>query len=205
MNVWLPCPCHVVAPAILNCAPVFAPRLLRCACGLIMQYWYQYCAADMLQASISCCSNAVKNIGFHSFCMSMYAWQLWCNFRKAYIHRLHVDFNFGWMALYNLPLRASVSSHQVQYNIPTFEALLRKNVYLFLAWCESLTMYGCTLWCSQIVYIHPCSLNTTTTFYFATECSDVTVFIRLRVCACHNTSVLYLTLTRVVLSVLLWM
>ena len=24
--------------AILNCAPVFAPRLLRCACGLVMQY-----------------------------------------------------------------------------------------------------------------------------------------------------------------------
>jgi len=24
--------------AILNCAPVFAPRLLRCACGLGMQY-----------------------------------------------------------------------------------------------------------------------------------------------------------------------
>ena len=23
--------------AILNCAPVFAPRLLRCACGLVMQ------------------------------------------------------------------------------------------------------------------------------------------------------------------------
>ena len=24
--------------AILNCAPVFGPRLLRCACGLVMQY-----------------------------------------------------------------------------------------------------------------------------------------------------------------------
>jgi len=24
--------------AILNCAPVFAPQLLRCACGLVMQY-----------------------------------------------------------------------------------------------------------------------------------------------------------------------
>jgi len=28
-------PCNL---AILNCAPVFAPRLLRCACGLVMQY-----------------------------------------------------------------------------------------------------------------------------------------------------------------------
>jgi len=37
-----------------------------------------------------------------------------------------------------------------------------------------------------------------------TECSDVAVFFRLRVCACHNTSVLYLALSRVGLSVLLW-
>jgi len=24
--------------AILNCAPVFSPQLLHCACGLVMQY-----------------------------------------------------------------------------------------------------------------------------------------------------------------------
>jgi len=40
--------------------------------------------------------------------------------------------NFCCRALYNLPWRVSVSSHQVQCSIPTFEALLRKNVYLFL-------------------------------------------------------------------------
>ena len=39
-------------------------------------------------------------------------------------------------ALYNLPWRASVSSHQVQCNIPTFEALLRKYKYLFLERCR---------------------------------------------------------------------
>ena len=33
-------------------------------------------------------------------------------------------FNFGCRALYNMPWRVSVSSRQVQYNIPTFEALL---------------------------------------------------------------------------------
>ena len=34
------------------------------------------------------------------------------------------------------PWRASVSSHQVQCNIPTFEALLRKYTYLFLERCR---------------------------------------------------------------------
>jgi len=43
---------------------------------------------------------------------------------------LRVAYNFGCRALYNLPWRASVSSHQVQYNIPTFEALLHKYKYL---------------------------------------------------------------------------
>jgi len=38
--------------------------------------------------------------------------------------------------LYNLPWEASVSSHQVQYNTPAFEALLRKNVHLFLEQCR---------------------------------------------------------------------
>jgi len=42
---------------------------------------------------------------------------------------LRVVCNFGCRALCNLPWRASVSSQQVQCNIPTFEALLRKYTY----------------------------------------------------------------------------
>ena len=59
-----------------------------------------------------------------------YASQLRCNFRKSCIQRLRVAYNFGCRALYNLTWRASVSNHQVQCNIPTFEALLRKYTYL---------------------------------------------------------------------------
>ena len=93
------------------------------------QPWYQYCAANKLRASFSRCSNAVKNVLFRSFCTTMYASQLWCNFRKSCMQRLRVAYKFGCRALYNLPWRASVSSHQVQCNIPTFEALLRKDKY----------------------------------------------------------------------------
>ena len=51
----------------------------------------------------------------------------------------------------------------------------------------------------KFVYIRPYSLNTTTAFYFATECSDVTVFIWGRV---HTTVLSYVTwpLTRVGLT-----
>jgi len=48
------------------------------------------------------------------------------------MQRLRVAYNFGCRALYNLPWRACVSSHQVQCNSPTFEAWLRKYTYLFL-------------------------------------------------------------------------
>ena len=99
------------------------------------QLRYQYCAANKLRAS-SHCSNGVKNVLFRSFFTPMYASQLWCNFRKSCMQRLRVADNFGCRALYNLPWRASVSSHQVQYDIPTFEALLRKYKYLFLERCR---------------------------------------------------------------------
>ena len=40
------------------------------------------------------------------------------------------------LCLWHSPWRASVSSHQVQCKIPTFEALLRKYKYLFLERCR---------------------------------------------------------------------
>ena len=108
------------------------------------QLRYQYCAANKLRASFSPCSNTVKNVHFRSFCTPMYASQSWCNFRKSCMQTLRVAYNFGCRALYNLPWRASVSSHQVQCNIPTFEALLRKCTY-FSKDAENLITYGYVL------------------------------------------------------------
>ena len=114
---------------------------------------YQYCAANKLRASFSCCSNAVENVLFRSFSTPMYASQLWCNFRKSCMQRLRVAYNFGCRPLYNLPWRASVSSHQVQCNIPTFEALLRKYKYLFLERCrKSNNAWLCALMQSDCLY-----------------------------------------------------
>ena len=52
------------------------------------------------------------------------------------MQRLRVAYNFGCRALCNLPWRASASSHQVQWNILTFEALSRRYTYLFLERCR---------------------------------------------------------------------
>jgi len=122
----------------------------------------------------------------------------------AKIVKQTVVYNFGCRALYNLLWRASDSSHQVQCNISILRPYCEKIETTFLNDVEILTTCGCVLWCSQIVYFLPYSLNTTTSFYFVTGCSDVAVFFHLRACACHNTCVLYLALNRVRLSVLLW-
>jgi len=104
-------------------------------------------------------------------------------------------YNFRCRVLYNLPWRASVSSHQVQYNIAIMRPYCEKIYTTFLNDAEIVTCVF-VLWCSQVVYIRPYCLNTTTAFYIVTECLDVAVLFRLRVCAGHNTSVLYLALTR---------
>ena len=64
-----------------------------------------------MRASFSRCSNAVRNELFRSLCTPMYPSQIWWNFRKSCMQRLRVAYNFGCRALYNVPWRASVSSH----------------------------------------------------------------------------------------------
>jgi len=139
------------------------------------QLRYQYCAANKLRASFSCCSNAVKNVLFRSFSTPMYASQLWCNFRKSCMQRLRVAYNFDCRALYNLPWRANVSSHQVQCNIPTFEALLRKYKYLFLERCrKSNNMWLRALMQSDCLY-SSLFFETINAFYTVNEWSNFAV------------------------------
>jgi len=66
---------------------------------------------------------------------------------------LRVAYNFGCKILYNLPCRVSVSSHQIQCNIPTFEALIRKYKYLFLERCRKPNnVWLCALMQSDCLY-----------------------------------------------------
>jgi len=132
-----------------------------------------------------------KNVLFRSFCTPMYASQLWCNFRKSCMQRLRVAFNFRCRALYNLPWRASVSSHLVQCNIPTFGLCYENTRTCFSKDAENLTTYGYVLWCSQIVCIRPYSLNTIIAFYSVNEWSNFAVSVWMM--ACHATMLSHFT------------
>ena len=143
-----------------------------------------------------------KNVLFHSFCTSMYASQLWCNFRKSCMQRLSVACTFWCRALYNLPWWASVSNRQVQCNIPTFEALFRKNAYLFLERCRKSN----SIWLRILIQSDCLYSSLFFEYYNHILLSDWVLIhysVCLRVWACHNTFIIYLALTRVGLSVLL--
>ena len=83
--------------------------------------------------------------------------------------QLRVAYNFGCRALYSLPWRASFSSHQVQCNIPTFEALLRKYKYLFLERCRKSNNVWLRALMQSDACTRPYSLNTIITFYSVIE------------------------------------
>jgi len=103
--------------------------------GIQRQLRYQYSAANKLRASFSRCSQPVKKVLFRSF-VRPYIHHSYGVISKPCTQKLRVAYRFGCRALYNLPWRASVSRHQVQCNIPTLEALLRKYTYLFLERCS---------------------------------------------------------------------
>jgi len=82
-----------------------------------------------------------------------------CNFRKSCMQRLRVAYDFRCRALYNLPWRVSISSHQVQCDIPTFEALLWKNTSISWKCRKSSNIWLCALMrsdylCSSLVFEH---------------------------------------------------
>ena len=118
---------------------------------------------------LSRCSNAVKNVLFCSFCTSMYASQLWCNFRKSCMQR------FGWHIILVAELYTTCPGERVlvaiRFNV-TFLPL--RLCYVNTSTCfskdaENLTTYGYVLCCSQIVCIRHYSLNTIIAFYSVIE------------------------------------
>ena len=84
------------------------------------------------------CSNALKNVLFRFLCTPTYASQLWCNAGsracKDCVKPIILDAQLYTPCPGERVLVVMI--HQVQCNIPTFEAVLRKNMHLFLERCR---------------------------------------------------------------------
>ena len=86
---WMYCPCHVVAPAILqsfDCASVFAPRLLCCACSFLLQC----CKAFLVQLA----RPRKHSISYAVFVRSFFAVLFIVSFRAG---RSMIEWRLWWI------------------------------------------------------------------------------------------------------------
>jgi len=110
---------------------------------------------------------------------------------------------FSCRTPYNPHWRASVSSHQVQCNIPIFEALLRKYTYLFLErcrksnniWLRALMQSDCLY--SSVFFEH---YNRTLLCEWVIELCSIRLIDGM---SCHNAFAFYLDSTNLGIGALL--
>ena len=69
--------------------------------------------------------------------MPFYESHFWCNYRKYNFSRLRVAYNDSYRILHHIPRCFSARNHQVQLNIDTSNALIRKNIFSFINRCTN--------------------------------------------------------------------
>ena len=112
-----------------------------------------HCSANKLKQQFSKCSLEVKNYLFKHFCMPFYGSHLWCNYRKYNFSRLRVAYNDSYRILHHIPRCVSASNHQVQSNIDTLDALIRKYIFSFTNRCiNSQNIFIMSLMSSDLWY-----------------------------------------------------
>ena len=94
-----------------------------------------------------------------------------------------------------------VMTHQVQCNIPTFEALLRKNMYLYLERCRRSTNVMVACFDAVRLFIFVLILWTLQPHFTLWLSARTLQCLFVWGCACHNAFVLYLALTSLGISV----
>ena len=67
--------------------------------------------------------------------MPFYGSHLWCKYRKYNFSRLRVAYNDSCRILHQIPRCVSAHNHQVQSNIDTLDALIRKHIFSFMKRC----------------------------------------------------------------------
>ena len=125
----------------------------------------------------------------------MYASQLsqWWNFRRSCMQRFRMAYNFRCRALGERVL--IIVTHQVQYNIPTFEAVLRKNMHLFLERCRRSNNVMVAWFDAFRLFIFFLILLTLQPRFALGRSAQTLQCLSVCGCACHNAFILYLGLT----------
>ena len=94
-----------------------------------------YSAANKLRSRFIKCSSTIKNTLFRSYCTPLYGCHLWHNYTQYTFNRIRVGYNDAYRILHSIPRFMSANEGLVAAEIPTFQALIRRNVYGFVQRC----------------------------------------------------------------------
>ena len=78
----------------------------------------------------SCSRNVLIELG-RSFCGSFYCSYLWTHYNKASFSKIRVAYNDLYRKILHVSRRSSASAMFVNNNIPTFECLIRRDIFSF--------------------------------------------------------------------------
>ena len=93
------------------------------------QIWGLYFRGNMLLQKFSACTYEAKRQLFVAYCTSMYCAQLWSQYNADQLQKLRVAYNNTFRRFFRLPRRCSASSMFLYNNIPTFDMIMRRNIY----------------------------------------------------------------------------
>ena len=77
----------------------------------------------------------MKIVLFRAYCIPLYAAHLWNKLKKSTFRRIKVAYNDAYRILFYLPRYTSASTHRVENNVVTFDALLRNLLFIFVSRC----------------------------------------------------------------------
>ena len=70
-----------------------------------------------------------KILLFKSFCTCNFGCSLWHDFSNSVLNKLKVAYNKCIRVLFSLPFICSISEHCVAMNLPSFNEVMRKNIF----------------------------------------------------------------------------
>ena len=98
---------------------------------ILRQCQFLYAQGNMLIRKFYMCTDQVKVELFKSFCSSFYTSQLWWNYTKLSLKKLHVAYNNAFRMLFNLPRDCSASGMFVSNRVNSSQAIIRNLCFRF--------------------------------------------------------------------------
>ena len=137
---------------------VFLTDTLSDDCDITRQIKYLYAVGNSLRSKFHKCSTHIKNILFRAHGCTLYASQLWCCYTYESYRRLRVSYYDSYRSIHGIPRSCSVHQYQVEANVDTFDAFVRKLLFRFMNRCHRSTsvfvhslLHSCRFLCSKYV------------------------------------------------------